>query len=1233
MTTFITRRLRAGIFMVLLLLIMLLAFYSYQVAKIQHISTQQVPTLLKNQQIQQQLFFAQLSISHLLQAQNAEQILTEHKKLAGHWQKLAVLTKQQNKTFNDLTYLHQNQQNTAMRLTENFSRNRQLKQLSSEFLLTAQQQLQLVLAKKQQQQQSLLAQIRNDRLLDSVTSTRARAHATLMTEIVRLVQLQANLKQLEMFVSEFSLQVSETQFENFSQLAVQTFSTLATTNDYVKNSGNQDFIQALTAVDELFFSQQQLIAKWRGQLRLFNEYRQYLVKANIAIQPLLARNPIIEETTGFAEKSNQLTFFQRAEQFMFQQSARVLKHVPEHYLLPVFISLIVLVFMVLLLTQYAIKKANRNYHQQTLALIKSQLEHQEHTGVSVNYYEQAQLMQCVDNVIHPEHSEQQFIALTQQLIMHQQIMHQWQKCMVWTTFNDANVNPLFNEQKRLLDELLIDVNSANEKTEIATAEMKRWRDYFTADSVYRILKTARQVKQNQSASLLAVECKNGVTALLSIDFQNNHWLGSIANYQHVDKLNNKLQQVEQQAAQQQQALVELLTKQLQQSHLLLLQLMANSQIERLSHKATDYQTSIHTLNVLNQQLSMTLPVLKPQLDQTLTLQSCRFDTVVQSIILTLYTQLNATKYKLTHRFDEHLIDKVMLDVPHFESLLLTLTRVLLGDNDSAKIHLNFSLQDKRPGQQIVNISLICLQRSSLEKVSPVVIPKIIRMLCQNESTQQTNVELVYLQQLMALFNITDLSFAEKEQGFQLQFSLPVALAENAVLEDVQNKILSSKVLLICQNKTMIKLISAYLKPYNIELDVIALASHFCQQFDVKRLSKRKLDLVILASDSISTGFSQIKQHIAQLPNQYQPKCFALQEQNSTSLNNQGLFSQSVSPLFFHHLIDRINEFLAGEKLHNQILNQQQLAENQFKPNYVEVLLAVQMPAVYQPFYSLLKYLGFTVSVVSDAISLQQHWQSGRYLVLFSDIALPDTTQFWQNSVQQTDYSRQVVLLNQILFEQNKAVKAAGDNHVEVCCLLNCYDLPTLVQLLTPWLNAEIPTQKQAVSKQHHISDKKHKTSVTQQKNVSDTESKPPLVEEMSAIDEDIQEDFMPVLALEQLQQLPHENTDNPVINLQQYAINQGSAEMAAFMLEQYIADAFTQLTDIKQAVQAKDWLMANSALLQLQKTAKILAANALQQALTSLQQLIEKQSDISIDDVYVEIEQTLNQLVKYSAVI
>ncbi len=478
-----------------------------------------------------------------------------------------------------------------------------------------------------------------------------------------------------------------------------------------------------------------------------------------------------------------------------------------------------------------------------------------------------------------------------------------------------------------------------------------------------------------------------------------------------------------------------------------------------------------------------------------------------------------------------------------------------------------------------------------------------------------------------------MSFAEKEQGFQLQFSLPVALAENAVLEDVQNKILSSKVLLICQNKTMIKLISAYLKPYNIELDVIALASHFCQQFDVKRLSKRKLDLVILASDSISTGFSQIKQHIAQLPNQYQPKCFALQEQNSTSLNNQGLFSQSVSPLFFHHLIDRINEFLAGEKLHNQILNQQQLAENQFKPNYVEVLLAVQMPAVYQPFYSLLKYLGFTVSVVSDAISLQQHWQSGRYLVLFSDIALPDTTQFWQNSVQQTDYSRQVVLLNQILFEQNKAVKAAGDNHVEVCCLLNCYDLPTLVPLLTPWLNAEIPTQKQAVSKQHHISDKKHKTSVTQQKNVSDTESKPPLVEEMSAIDEDIQEDFMPVLALEQLQQLPHENTDNPVINLQQYAINQGSAEMAAFMLEQYIADAFTQLTDIKQAVQAKDWLMANSALLQLQKTAKILAANALQQALTSLQQLIEKQSDISIDDVYVEIEQTLNQLVKYSAVI
>lgn len=223
---------------------------------------------------------------------------------------------------------------------------------------------------------------------------------------------------------------------------------------------------------------------------------------------------------------------------------------------------------------------------------------------------------------------------------------------------------------------------------------------------------------------------------------------------------------------------------------------------------------------------------------------------------------------------------------------------------------------------------------------------------------------------------------------------------------------------------------------------------------------------------------------------------------------------------------------------------------------IEVLIAVKTPEKYQRLQELLQGMGLQVTFVSSELRLQQYWQSGRFTILITEIDCQPFTVF---KVDEQGVPSTKRLLTRGVFSLSDTIglsaKAEDFSHWVLGELNANSTVSELVTALQPWI-------KEQDCDNLIIAEK-----VLQVTNSNDD------------IDAFPEEKFA----------LTSTNKEYS-FNFEQYLKHQGSAELAIFMLDEYITENISLVKELSQAVAVHDGKKAEDIIQVLSVNARILAA-------------------------------------------
>jgi len=368
---------------------------------------------------------------------------------------------------------------------------------------------------------------------------------------------------------------------------------------------------------------------------------------------------------------------------------------------------------------------------------------------------------------------------------------------------------------------------------------------------------------------------------------------------------------------------------------------------------------------------------------------------------------------------------------------------------------------------------------------------------------------------------------------------------------------------------------------------------------------KKVEMVILGSDFYTKSFDNLQQHIESLPKSIQPKFLVLQPYFNARLERYGLFDQAANPLKVSALQQNIYRLLTTDKATNMILNASTFTEHQYLATQVEVLFAVEDPAKHLSLIRILQWLGLQVKIVCRPKALLKFWRSGRYLLLFSEF---EQSPFIEMSAGK-DVRRDIFTFKQRSFSIEGEQKAAENWIVSVVPDLK--DVDSLVALLQPWLKAK-PTKVVSIAKLTEQANE-----VTEPENIKARVRKPT-------------EKFDDILSTVNLAHTAPSNQAE-AFNLEVYAQNQGSAELAIVMLDDYIDDIDQAMNKLSTAVKTQNYREGVNLVNCLIKTSTILAAqdftDVCQRLLLDFNRIevIEHQDVVELFEELSNQQQLLNQ--------
>lgn len=559
----------------------------------------------------------------------------------------------------------------------------------------------------------------------------------------------------------------------------------------------------------------------------------------------------------------------------------------------------------------------------------------------------------------------------------------------------------------------------------------------------------------------------------------------------------------------------------------------------------------------------------------LTLVDVNLIEEMQAILLNKQAEQQKFSNQLYFSYDEQLLIQAKLDFRLFQQLMSLFIDLALKNYQNTQLHLHLHLKDKSEGQQLVHF-VIKVNSESIERL-----PDVVTRLTDPQTSNIAESPLVDMfNVLCAKQHGENITAHLIDNGFQFSFELPVALASLSVVKTQQESQLDAiKVMLLSSNSVLTKVVEKLILSVSGQVEVLRRIDSFEQQFTAKRLSKRKLDLLIVTSDVVQTNFDLIMQQINCLPTSLQPKLLVLQSA-TLSLEEFGYYSQTEQLLFKEQFFQNIRELLVSPAKSNQLLSSEQCVEAQCVARGLPIILAVHSPQKHQNLQRLLHWLGLQVSVVSHENAQRERWQTGLYCILITEF--PESALLEMASKPSVDVA---------VFSLTDTVPSSEGNAFvdkwHIGQLATPSSLSDLKAALAPWLaNIALP---------------------------DDLENSAIILPE-----ESIEEDE---LVITELIASFDEEGEEAAFDFSRYLHHHGSVELALFMLGDYGQDNHQKLDLLVNAIKSKDFDKAKECVLDLQLNAKILAAPALEQLCSQWSKLL------SGDDIPDSLE-AVNTLLK-----
>lgn len=1143
---------------------------------------QQVPMIKEYSQRQQLLSKHERLLNEMIYSKYATQFGDYYQALNSNLTEISALSRNNRRLIERLIQRMQSQAENVQNLAGNERRNNQLKDNAIIQLTLVADSLSNLITTQSQQQQELYRQITQDNLTDRVTAIRAKALSGLVSNLNTNRQFQQALIDTLVMFNQLDLQYDLINFNYIQQqINHEIKQWLANEANIVdKNQQENSLSEQASVLYALLFSEQSTFGKWRGQIRRANTVQAELAQQKAELMPLFEKKLAIPALKP--------SLFEQQLGKWLSQTNMGLQAKDIIWLVAAFFCLLAIIFI---MTLFSIRRKIKHCGIKGVATVQA-IVSTEQLDITPVSYEISEIITHIKQLSRPVHSEADFQEQRLQFQKYAGAMSRHSGCVFFQLPIESK-----KKQQQLCKLLAVDFST------------QHWRHCFSRADVRTLLSIARQAKDHQSVEKASLTSRQGKAITVTIEYIDSRWCGSLSSAEALRLLKDENSQLQRKLKQQNQE--DKLAAMTSFQHIIDMSSSAMQQRQMLSLERGDEQHAYQQLQQLfcwSEQQRISAQLRRD--DFVLTLSTVNFSNELQTALLNIGLQQVANNNVVYVNIASNVASFVTLESELFQAMIDATCQIMLAGQYGVELVIDVQLVDVNSGQQILKVSFEINNASAPQSLFQI----IEQLVADDEISPESQItSQSYLRDLQLVFNVSDKAAQQLESTGKFSFHLPLAIAEqhNQNNHDTPIKLNKCSILVIATDKNSRNRICQQFINSKAVVETMQDLALFRRQISVNHLSKNHVDIIILSPEVYASDYDLVTRHLAALPEKLQPKILVIQPFSCHVLQTRGLFSNCNFPWFAQELVASVVQLKNNTNQMNLLLAAETFADYKFAPTQVEILLGVAALHKHQTLIRVLPWLGLQITLVSQQERLDRLWQSGRYLVVISEF-LP--TQLTLNDCA-TNARGVFSLLDDESDKTDISCLTLPETWYrgEVTAEL---DVALLIEQLSPWLKTD----------SHKVSVEINSLTLPEQ-----VMSNAAVVEQAASVlshtDKALDFDLVDVAPLFDTAKVSAEfHLFDDAFDLVQYADNQGSAELAAFMLDEYVLDIHAHALALEHALAQQNYHLALQSSKSLTILAKVIAAESLLVQCTELD-LILKQINNHADNAELS-DQTVSELQK-----
>lgn len=386
----------------------------------------------------------------------------------------------------------------VFRIQKNHDHNEELKRSSIVQVKSMLVSLAPVINNKAAQLELLFKQLNSDKVNDGLTFNRASAYVSATQQSLHLQELKILLTQV---LTEFEQLTIHTSMKEFDSLRFGVLEALAKQNALTaddKTKAIVDIKKQIGIFKDIVLTQQRALAKWQGYIRLAQGYQ-----LDLALQKeQLAQIQIDPNAKNITHTPRLLDILQEQYKINLTQA-----EFTKIIVLAIGLSLFIFCYLL-----WRLRAQIKISAQQSVILVQKSIDTENNDDIQANCFETNEIIQQVQSIAKPAHSEQEFQSIIQKCDSYQQLIDEQANHQKQLEFNEQveyQLNCELQRYKNLEAKALAFIHQQQAKLFNKTSSSKANTEYQLAS----ILPIYEQLKQ----FYLASDIRSESTALCLVD--------------------------------------------------------------------------------------------------------------------------------------------------------------------------------------------------------------------------------------------------------------------------------------------------------------------------------------------------------------------------------------------------------------------------------------------------------------------------------------------------------------------------------------------------------------------------------------------------------------------------------------------------------------------------------------------------------------------------------------------